>query len=107
MNIYYSFDKFLQLPNEIQNHIIAFLPKHPIIDCFNKSCIHCNYKNCLYTQPNGELDEIYYCQHYFCDYCLVKKYVITNKKHCRLCNGNINFILDEYDEKSTFFNEPQ
>jgi hypothetical protein len=31
MNIYYTFDNYNKLPNEIQNHIISFLPKHPLM----------------------------------------------------------------------------
>jgi hypothetical protein len=107
MNIYYTFDGYKMLPIEIQRHMIRFLPKHPIMNIFGNFCVYCKYSNIenqlLHT--TFELGD-YYCQHVFCDLCIVRKYIGTNMTQCKLCAGDISHILDEYDEIAVYCNEP-
>jgi hypothetical protein len=107
MNIYYTFDGYKMLPIEIQCCIIRFLPKHPIMNVIGKFCIYCKYCNIVNQNPHPTFElGNYYCQHVFCDLCIVKKYVPKNTRQCKLCRGDISHILEEYDENAVCYNEP-
>lgn len=106
MNQYYCYEQYFILPNEIQNQIIKFLPEHPIITNIygnrnNRKCIICSYHNIR----NMNTDD-YYCQHNYCDYCLVKNYILQLKYKCKFCNGDISSILLKINEQLTFYGEP-
>ena len=98
----YSFlDKQLYclLPNELQNYICRFLPKHPIVKhVYNGSCILCHHKPATFIYNNDTYMNDSYCKHYFCYPCLFR--LTTNEtrkvRHCPKCRGSIEDLTYKF-----------
>jgi hypothetical protein len=119
MNIYYTFDNYNKLPNEIQNHIISFLPQHHIINLINNfnlksRCIQCNkikHKNNKISLinsnvPNKYCIEFNMCNHLFCETCIVNCIKLNNYDdkniYCIKCQKNMFCIFQTYYDKIDF-----
>jgi hypothetical protein len=106
MNVYYTNPFYMLLPNEIQNLICSFLPKHPIVD--NNYCISCRkfYSCKMNSYQTRDLDDSTICRHWFCYYCLYDICVYELDELCPICCESIEPLLDiflESDDDESIF----
>jgi hypothetical protein len=107
---------FAKLPLELQNHIIKFLPEHPIVKnvLSHNMCVICSSNHDVNKNPHpitiindAQHDEFgdLYCQHSFCEVCigfnniLRTRYKNDDSYLCILCKHDISLIVSEVSDK--------